>query len=56
MQGIEPQSMTCELKVLTIMLQVLMCSRLNFDNKIKIFSNKIGKKNLGSSERPEIKH
>ena len=42
MQGIEPQSMGCKLRV----LQVLMYSRLNFDNKIKIFSNKIGKKIL----------
>ena len=51
MQGIEPQSMGCELRVLITMLQVLMCSRLNFDNKI--FSNKIGKKNLAPPESPD---
>ena len=36
MQGIEPQSMDWESRMLTTKPQVLVCVDLNFDDKIKI--------------------
>ena len=40
-QGIEPQSMDGEFRVLIITIQVMMCGDLNFECNIKIFFPKI---------------
>ena len=37
---IGPQSVGCELRVLTTTLQVLMCRDLNFDDYLKVSSSK----------------
>ena len=60
MQEIEPRSVGRELRVLSAHLytaqEVLMCSNLNFDDKTKIFLQKIDKKNMAPPEKREIKH
>ena len=54
-QGIEPQFMGWEFRVLTSTPQVVMCRDLSFDDKIKIILQKIDITNLAPSERPKIK-